>query len=496
MRTIIRGGWVIGFKGNTHTLIRNGALVYEGNRIVHVGRSYDGPFDAEIDAGGKLVAPGFIDVHVHAGDRSGHRLISDGGRPEYFGTPILDVGVKRASPGTAGSQQSPVSGGSAAARIELQAAFTVVELLRNGITTFVEFGAHRDMQEAILRQVERLGLRAYLGAGFYCGEWEADDHGRLVRDLADETGERTFQIALDFIAKISGACEGRVNGILVPRSVEACTPALLKRAREKADELGLPMATHAAYSVLEFHDVMRRYQMTPIEMLASLDMLRPTLNIGHGNFIADNPNLNYSGARDLALLGEAGVTVSHCALNIVRRARTLDSWDRYRSAGVNLALGTDTYPRDMIMNMRTASYLGKITSRNLRAAPAGQVFEAATLGGSRALGRNDIGRLERGALADIIIVDIGRRDVLRYTPTSDPIKALIECGVGDDVDTVIVDGVMRMQGGVIPGVDIGVLRDQIQQEAEANWANWSASDTFGRTAEELSPSSFPVSDII
>ena len=234
--------------------------------------------------------------------------------------------------------------------------------------------------------------------------------------------------------------------------------------------------------------------MTPIEMLASLAMLRPTLNIGHGNFIADNPNLNYSGARDLALLGEAGVTVSHCALNIVRRARTLDTWDRYRSAGVNLALGTDTYPRDMIMNMRTASYLGKVTSRNLRAAPAGQVFEAATLGGSRALGRNDIGRLERGALADIIIIDIDRRDVLRYTPTFDPIKALIECGVGDDVSTVIVDGVMRMQGGVIQGVDIGALRNQVQQEAEAAWDNWSATDTFGRTAEELSPSSFPVSD--
>jgi 5-methylthioadenosine/S-adenosylhomocysteine deaminase len=494
MRTIIRGGWVVGFKGNTHTLIRNGALVYEGNRIVHVGHGYDGPFDSEIDATGKLVAPGFIDVHVHAGDRAGHRLISDGGRPEYFGTPILDVGVQRASPGTAGSQQPPASTESAAARLELQAAFTVAELLRNGITTFVEFGAHTDMQEAILRQVERHGLRAYLGAGFYCGEWEADAHGRLVRDLSDETGERTFQLALDFIARISGRCEGRVKGILVPRSVEACTPDLLKRSREKADELGLPMATHAAYSVLEFHDVMRRYHKTPIEVLASVGMLRPTLNIGHGNFIADNPNLNYSGGRDLALLGGAGVTVSHCALNIVRRARTLDTWDRYRNAGVNLALGTDTYPRDMIMNMRMASYLGKITSRNLCAAPAGQVFEAATLGGSRALGRNDIGRLERGALADIIIIDIGRRDVLRYTPTFDPIKALIECGVGDDVSTVIVDGVVRMQGGVIQGLDIGALRDQVQHAAEVSWANWSATDTFGRAAGELSASSFPISD--
>jgi cytosine/adenosine deaminase-related metal-dependent hydrolase len=378
--------------------------------------------------------------------------------------------------------------------LELEASFTVVELLRNGITTFVEFGAHREMQGAILRQVERLGLRAYLGVGFYCGEWETDAEGRLVRDLADDTGERTLQIALDFIARINGACDNRVKGIIVPRSVEACTPTLLRRACEKAEELALPMATHAAYSVLEFHDVMRRYHKTPIELLASLGMLRPTLNIGHGNFIADNPNLNYSGGRDLALLGEAGVTVSHCALNIVRRARTLDTWDRYRNAGVNLALGTDTYPRDMIMNMRAASYLGKITSRNLRAAPAGQVFEAATLGGSRALGRHDIGRLQTGALADIIIVDIGRRDVLRYTPTFDPIKALIECGVGDDVCTVIIDGVVRMQDGLIQGVDIGALRDKVQQEAEASWANWSTTDTFGRTAEELSPGSFPVSD--
>ena len=66
----------------------------------------------------------------------------------------------------------------------------------------------------------------------------------------------------------------------------------------------------------------------------------------------------------------------------VRRARTLDSWARYRAAGVNLALGTDTYPRDLIMQMRTASYFGKVTSRDLSAASAAEVFEAATLGGA------------------------------------------------------------------------------------------------------------------
>jgi 5-methylthioadenosine/S-adenosylhomocysteine deaminase len=489
MRTVIRGGWVVGSAGNSHALIRNGVVVYEDNRIVHVGNDYGGHRHAEINAARKLVAPGFIDVHVHSGSRGGHRLISDGGRPEYFGTPILDVGVARAR-----SHQSIPAEAQAAERMELEATFTVAELLRNGITTFVEFGADGEVQDAMLVQVERLGIRAYLGPGFYCGEWQADADGRLVRDLDDAMGERTFRAAIEFISRVDRSCDGRVRGILVPRSVEACTPELLRRAREKADQLDLPMATHAAYSVLEFYDVMQRYHRTPIEILDSVGMLRPTLNIGHGNFIADNPNLNYSGGRDLELMGKAGATVSHCPINIVRRGRALDTWERYRKAGVNMALGTDTYPRDMIMNMRTASYLGKVTSRNLRTTPAGEVFEAATLGGSRALGRDDIGRLTPGALADIIIVDLDRRDTFRHTPVFDPIKSLVECGIGDDIDTVIVDGVIRVRDGEIQALDMGLLRDRVQRSAERVWANWSATDVFGRKADELSPSSFPIID--
>ena len=96
---------------------------------------------------------------------------------------------------------------------------------------------------------------------------------------------------------------------------------------------------------------------------------------------------------------------------------------------------------------------------NLFAASAAEVFEAATLGGAKSLGRDDLGRIAPGALADIVIIDLSGRDTLRYGPTRDPIKSLVECGIGDDVDTVIVDGVIRMQGGAIPELDIAALRD-------------------------------------
>ena len=150
----------------------------------------------------------------------------------------------------------------------------------------------------------------------------------------------------------------------------------------------------------------------------------------------------------------------------------LDNWQKYRDAGVNISIGSDTYPRDMIMNMRTASYLGKVMSHTYFAATAGEVFEAATLGGARSVGRDDLGRLAPGALADIIIIDLTGGNTLRYGPVRDPVKSVVECGVGDDVDTVIVDGKICMQDGVIPGVDFRQIRAETQAAGEAIWATF------------------------
>ena len=171
---------------------------------------------------------------------------------------------------------------------------------------------------------------------------------------------------------------------------------------------------------------------------------------------------------------------------------SLDSWPRYRAAGVNLALGTDTYPRDLIMQMRIASYSGKVVTHDLFAASAAEVFTAATLGGARALGRDDLGRLAPGAKADLVIIDLSGGDTLRFGPVRDPIKSLVECGIGDDVETVIVDGVVRMRERAIPGVDLAAVRREAQAAGEDVWARWPEWDALSRTAEQMSPWSFPL----
>jgi cytosine/adenosine deaminase-related metal-dependent hydrolase len=189
-------------------------------------------------------------------------------------------------------------------------------------------------------------------------------------------------------------------------------------------------------------------------------------------------------------MGEAGVSISHCPINIIRRARVLDNWRRYTELGINITLGSDTYPRDVILNMRTASYHGKVMSHDYKSATAADVFSAATLNAAKSVGRDDLGRLEPGARADIILIDLTGRGTLRMGPVRDPVKTVVECGVGDDVDTVIIAGEIRMQNGRIPNVDLDAVRRRAQEASERIWADWHTSDPLGRTHEETCPWSF------
>ncbi|MBI3707540.1 MAG: amidohydrolase family protein [Proteobacteria bacterium] len=491
MRTKLFCGWLVGHERSKHVLWRDAELVYENDRIVFAGKRFDGTVDHEIDARRQLVCPGFVDTHVHSGHRASHRLITDVGRPDYFGQPFLEISVAKSGARVGGDPRYARPDDDAAREdLELNATFTVAEMLRNGITTFVEFGSQRRVQEALHEQVGRLGIRAYLGPGFDSGRWVGGTDGKLVRVVNEEAGWLEFRGALEFIEETTGDHNDLVRGILVPREVETCSLDLMRAAAQEAAARKLPVAIHAAYNIHEFYDVVREYQKTSIELLESIGLLSDTTNIGHGNFVAENPMMNYSGGRDLKIMGEHRCSISHCPINIARRARFLDSWEGYREAGVNIALGTDTYPRDMIMNMRTASYFGKVASHNLRAASAAEVFNAATLGGAKSVGRGDLGRLETGAKADIVTINLARTDTLRFGPVRDPIKSLVECGIGDDVDNVIVDGIVRVSGGRIPGIDYGALRARAQEAGERIWGGWQHWDALGRTAQEMSPLSF------
>jgi len=285
MRTKISCGWLVGFESGGHVLLRNADLVFEGNTILFVGENFPGDVDIVVDAAERLVIPGFIDTHVHSGHRASHRLITDVGRADYFGQPFLEISVAREGTRVGGDPRYVrPDDNSAAEDLAFNARFTVAELLRNGITTFVEFGSQRKVQEALLQQIAERGPRAYLGPGFDSGRWVAGEHGKLVRVLEEARGQREFELALDFIDQNDGACGGLVRGIIVPREVETCTVDLMRAAAKAAHERKLPVAIHAAYNIHEVFDIIREHQMTSIELLEEVGLMSDTLNIGHGKF--------------------------------------------------------------------------------------------------------------------------------------------------------------------------------------------------------------------
>ena len=139
----------------------------------------------------------------------------------------------------------------------------------------------------------------------------------------------------------------------------------------------------------------------------------------------------------------------------------LRSFRRYRDMGMNIGMGTDTHPPDMILNMQIGLLLCRVVEADDQAVRAEDFYDAATLGGAAALGRSDLGRLAPEAKADLIVIDF---DDPAIGQTIDPIQTLMLNASGREVRTVVIDGRFVMEDGRIPGIDDRALRREAQAQ--------------------------------
>jgi cytosine/adenosine deaminase-related metal-dependent hydrolase len=476
-RTKIEGGYVVAFDGLGHRLLERGVVVFEGDRILHVGRSFDGPVEATIRAPGRrLVAPGFINTHTHAGSGAGFKLISDTGRRDLFGAGYLNYAVPLEGKQVAAEEPGP------------GARQYVVELLRGGTTTAVESGAPPAVAEEVVRAAGELGLRVYVGPGFAAGSYYYDRDGVLHWDLDEQRGLAALEAARAFVRRHDGSYDGRIRGSLTALQVDTGTSTLFRAARRAADELGAICQVHAAQHLVETRRVVATTGRSPIELLAESDFLAPGTFLAHCIFTSAHPWAADPAGRDLEIVAASGAAIAHSPHLYARRGMPMLSFERLRRAGIPVTIGTDNRPFDLVAELRLTSYFAKMLEGSVAAAPAGDVFTAATLGAASALGRDDVGRLSPGAKADIVVFNL---DKPRFGVIHDPIRSLIECGISDDVETVVVDGRIVVENGRLPGVDEAELIARLQAEAEQSWARFSEWDYAGRSADEVFPPSFP-----
>jgi 5-methylthioadenosine/S-adenosylhomocysteine deaminase len=471
-RLAIRASHIVAYQDGGNRYLRDGVIVIEGNTITHVGRQFAGEADEIIDATHKIITPGLISCHAHlAGSPLDKSFIEDVGPRNFYLSGLFEMLPTRAAAQDEDGTRACID-------------FSMAELLKTGCTTVVDLGGFHDY---IVERAGACGIRLYIGPSFRSGRWYTDD-GKTVKYEWDEAaGEKGLQQAMAFIEKHHGRFGDRIHGILSPAQIDTCTAELLRRAKAASDQMGIPLTLHTSQSVNEFQEMTRRHGMTPIEWLHDIGFLGPRTLLGHAIIIGGSSWANYP-ADDIRLLADTGSSVAHAVWVFARRGIAMESFGKYLRAGVNMALGTDTCPQSMIEAMKFAAVVTKLMERQTEYTSAADAFDAATLGGAKALGRDDLGRIAPGAKADLVIWDM---HTLSMAPVRDPIKNIVYNAQADDVETVIIDGQVVMRDRHIPGVDFGQLARTLQAAGERMWAHMKDVDRIGRDADGLSPKVYP-----
>ena len=478
MKTLIEGGWVVAWNGRGHEVYEEGAVVFEDDKIVHAGGPYTGAVDTKLSARGKLVSPGFINTHVHTAGNAGDYLLLDMAKNDYRTANYMSF----AAP-LKGKVTPPPP-----AAMEALRAFVFLHTLKQGTTTIIDVGGLRGDWEGYARLVEALGVRVYGSLAFRDRNTFMDTQGRLYYDEDAAAGKQGLQEAVALAKQYNGAAKGRLRSILNAAQVETCSTSLLRACKDAARELDVPVHTHAGGNLIEFQRIMEEYRKTPIQFLADIGFLDDRTLIGHGVFTTAHPWACYPFGDDLRVLAERGATVGHCPYKYAKMAMTLHSFQRYVDAGVNVAIGTDTFPMDMVSELRWASILAKVTDANYQVGLPRDVYNAATVAACKFLRRDDLGRLAPGAKADILLITL---DHLGGPVYADPIKALVEAGCGRDVDTVIVDGKMLIQGGRTVHVDENEVYAKAREATRAYWSHVPSWRWDGAGVDKIMPPAFP-----
>jgi 5-methylthioadenosine/S-adenosylhomocysteine deaminase len=416
---------------------RSGSLGISGQRITFVGPDAATPPLAvrHLHLPGRVIVPGFINTHYHAGLNFVRGVAPDCGfAPSY--TPGLP-------------QASWLSPEEALALSRLGA----LEALRAGCTTLVDSFVHAEDTVAGMAET---GVRLFASQRLADVDFASVLQGPRRFDLA--RGAQQLERAEAFVERWAGQAEGRIQAHLTAHAPDTCSVDFLRQVDALARRHGLSISTHLAQSQDELDWVRATHDRTPVQLLDELGLLDARLLAGHCLLVDDD---------DIARIGRSGAHVVHIPLGNAMSGR-MPPTRRLAKAGASLCLATDTMHGDMIEVMRWALAMGRLQAGGVADdwQPA-DMLRMATLNGATALGWGArLGRLAVGQLADLAILDFRQ---LHLTPCIDALGSLVHNATGGDVESVIVNGRLVIEQGRSILVDEAQVRADAERVCRALW---------------------------
>lgn len=405
--------------------IVEGDVSIHDDRIAAVGSNLPGEHRKTVDARGGYILPGFVQTHIHLCQTLFRGYADD--------RPLMDWLRQRVWPMEAAHTPRTLR---AAARL------AATELLSTGTTAVLTMETVHDTG-AVFEAVGESGLRATIGKCMM-------DATREAPDRLQEATRAAIDESLALRRQWHGTANGRLRAAFAPRFAVSCSRELLEAVASLSTDEQALVHTHASESREEIALVRELSGgLSNLEYLASVHLTSPRLCVAHCVWADQGEQI---------LLARHDVKVMHCPGSNLKLGSGIAPVADMRARGITVSLGADgaacNNRLDMFEEMRLAAVLQAVRRRP-GALTARDALWMATRAGARTLGLDrEIGSLEVGKRADVIVVD---RDRIHQTPAPDPYSTLVYAARGTDVTTTIVDGELLVEDGKPVRIDRGAV---------------------------------------
>jgi 5-methylthioadenosine/S-adenosylhomocysteine deaminase len=425
---LIEGGIVVTVNSKQE-ILEQGTIVIQGDRIQALGPREEliGRFTAQrvIDASGCAVIPGLINAHTHAAMTLFRGLADDLHLMDWLEGYIF-----------------PAEAHLSADWVRWGTLLACAEMLLGGITTFCDMYLFED---EVARAAKDAGIRAVVGEVLY--DFPSPNYGEIANG---------FRYTEELIQRWEG--DDLVTIIVEPHATFTCSPELLKRARQIADDHEVLLKIHLAETKDEIERVREQYGHTPVRHLDRLGILDGPMIAAHVVWVDE---------KEMEILRDRGVGIVHNPESNMKLASGVSPVPRMLGLGIPVGLGTDgcasNNDLDLFREMDTAAKLHKVFGEDPTLMDASTVFNMATRMGAEVVGLgDDVGSLEAGKKADLVIVDLHQPHLV---PLFNVLSHLVYSARASDVRTVVVNGQVVVEDRVLKTLDLQRIIGKVQEIA-------------------------------